>query len=229
MAGNKREETKQRLVDAAFALFEAHGYDQVTVDQIAAAAGVSRRTFFRHFKSKERVVFPFTDLRLDLFREAIRAMAKNVPPTLDDLQAVYGFVAQNWIENKERMLRSRRIVSQSSVLLTYDQLVNVKWERAIGLELDGSAIESTPPGEPDPVPTLRSRIIAGMLVGTMRPVFERWYECEGRFDLIAAGNRALELAIEGLKALEGDKLDLTDIDAPGPRISSDRLSLNVSE
>jgi AcrR family transcriptional regulator len=198
MASERREETRRRLVEAAFALFEAHGYDQVTVDQIAEAAGVSRRTFFRHFPSKEKVIFPFTELRLDLFRKVIREQTTSTPPSLDDLKRIYSFVVQGWIDNKDRMLRSRRIVAQSSILLVYDQLVNVKWERAIGLELDGADID---PDDPEPLPSLRARIAAGMLVGTMRPVFERWYECEGKFDLVEAGNQALEFAVNGLKSV----------------------------
>lgn len=53
--------TKERLVTAAFELFAAHGFDQTTVDAIAARAGVSRATFFRHFPTKEEVVFPDHD------------------------------------------------------------------------------------------------------------------------------------------------------------------------
>ncbi|CAN5154635.1 MAG: TetR family transcriptional regulator [Nocardioides sp.] len=53
--------TKDRLVAAAFELFSADGFDQTTVDAIAARAGVSRATFFRHFPTKEAVVFPDHD------------------------------------------------------------------------------------------------------------------------------------------------------------------------
>jgi AcrR family transcriptional regulator len=49
---------KERLIDAAFALFAEQGYEQTTVDQIAERAGVSRMTFFRAFPSKEDVIFP---------------------------------------------------------------------------------------------------------------------------------------------------------------------------
>ncbi|TIC86717.1 TetR family transcriptional regulator [Nocardioides sp. GY 10113] len=50
--------TRARLVEAAFRLFADQGFEQTTVDAIAAEAGVSRTTFFRSFASKEAVVFP---------------------------------------------------------------------------------------------------------------------------------------------------------------------------
>ncbi|CAN5462843.1 hypothetical protein BH11ACT8_BH11ACT8_03730 [soil metagenome] len=48
----------ERMVDAAFALFDEQGYDATTVEQIVERAGVSRSTFFRAFGSKEDVIFP---------------------------------------------------------------------------------------------------------------------------------------------------------------------------
>ncbi|GLI26206.1 hypothetical protein ARHIZOSPH14_04480 [Agromyces rhizosphaerae] len=55
-AGGRRARTRQRLMDAALELFERQGYDATTAAQIAAAAGVSEMTFFRHFASKERAL-----------------------------------------------------------------------------------------------------------------------------------------------------------------------------
>lgn len=49
---------RERLIEAAFALFEDRGYERTTVDEIAEQAGVSRATFFRTFRSKEDVIFP---------------------------------------------------------------------------------------------------------------------------------------------------------------------------
>ncbi len=53
-----RAEVRRALVDAALTLFATHGYDETTVDDIAAAAGVARRTFFRYFRGKEDAVSP---------------------------------------------------------------------------------------------------------------------------------------------------------------------------
>ena len=48
--------TRERILDAALDLFERHGYDATTTAQIAAAAGVTPMTFFRHFPTKESVL-----------------------------------------------------------------------------------------------------------------------------------------------------------------------------
>jgi AcrR family transcriptional regulator len=61
----------------ALDLFERHGYAAVTVDQIAAAAGVSHMTFFRHFTSKERVLLddPFDPV----LAAAVSAQPRRLP------------------------------------------------------------------------------------------------------------------------------------------------------
>lgn len=53
----KRDETHQRIYETAMRLFQEHGFDQVSVAQIAAEAGVSVPTFYAHFPSKEYIVF----------------------------------------------------------------------------------------------------------------------------------------------------------------------------
>jgi AcrR family transcriptional regulator len=50
------EDTHQRIYDTALGLFQEHGFDQLSVGQIAAAAGVSVPTFYAHFQSKEHIV-----------------------------------------------------------------------------------------------------------------------------------------------------------------------------
>jgi AcrR family transcriptional regulator len=53
-----RAEVRRDLVAAAVELFRTRGYEDTTVDDIAAAAGVGRRTFFRYFRSKEDAISP---------------------------------------------------------------------------------------------------------------------------------------------------------------------------
>ncbi|MGO4777637.1 TetR/AcrR family transcriptional regulator, partial [Lysobacter sp. 2RAB21] len=51
----KRQHTRDRIAQTAFELFETHGYDAVTMDQIAIAADVARGTLYNHFAVKEAV------------------------------------------------------------------------------------------------------------------------------------------------------------------------------
>src|ERR1700761_530259 len=61
-----------RLAQAAFDLFNERGYEQTTVDDIAERAGLGRATFFRHYRSKEDVIFPDHDRLLDQVRGRLR-------------------------------------------------------------------------------------------------------------------------------------------------------------
>src|ERR1700679_2624901 len=52
----KRRETRQRIAEAGLRLFLEHGFEGVTLDAVAAAADISRRTFFHYFDSKEDIL-----------------------------------------------------------------------------------------------------------------------------------------------------------------------------
>ena len=56
LRARKKARTEQAIVDAAMRLFGQQGFAATTVDQIAAAAGIGRRTFFRYFPAKEDIV-----------------------------------------------------------------------------------------------------------------------------------------------------------------------------
>jgi AcrR family transcriptional regulator len=56
--GGPPVDVRGRIATAARELFAAQGYDRTTVEAIAERAGVGRRTFFRHFRSKDDVIFP---------------------------------------------------------------------------------------------------------------------------------------------------------------------------
>ena len=61
----KRQHTRKQLIGAAVRLFDQKGYEQTTVAEIASAAGVSTKTFFNYFASKDELLFPHLSRRVD--------------------------------------------------------------------------------------------------------------------------------------------------------------------
>ena len=76
----KRRQTLQRITDSALRLFAQNGYEATTLDAIAAAAGISRRTFFYYFKSKEEILAAWQKGLPEAFRAAILAESSNQTP-----------------------------------------------------------------------------------------------------------------------------------------------------
>jgi AcrR family transcriptional regulator len=77
----KRARTRQAVIDAAIELFERQGYDETTVAEIAAAAEIGARTFFSYFASKEELLFPESDARVDATLDAIAHRDPDDGPT----------------------------------------------------------------------------------------------------------------------------------------------------
>ncbi len=81
--------TKRALADAAVDLFIRQGYEETSIEEIAAAAGVSRRTFFRYFPTKEAVILePMVD-DINQFVERLEARPRD-ESILDSLLVVSG-------------------------------------------------------------------------------------------------------------------------------------------
>jgi AcrR family transcriptional regulator len=74
-----RAELRRDLVAAAVELFHARGYDDTTIDDIAAAAGVGRRTFFRYFRSKEDAISPDHEAALTRIADVFEAAHPTEP------------------------------------------------------------------------------------------------------------------------------------------------------
>ena len=81
---------QERLVTAAVSLFRQHGYDSVTVTDIAEKAGLTRRSFFRHFSDKREVLF--ADSRMNM--PGITRLVEEYPPDVTAREAVLGALAQ---------------------------------------------------------------------------------------------------------------------------------------
>ena len=79
------EPARQRLQQAAVELFCERGYDQTTTAEIAARAGVTERTFFRHFPDKREVLFDGQAI----LRELLTVAIAKAPVTLQPLEVLY--------------------------------------------------------------------------------------------------------------------------------------------
>lgn len=114
----------------ALRLFSARGYDETTVEQIAEAAGVSSRTFFRYFDSKAAVVWYAFDAEVTALRDALHAVSPDVPLMEAIRHAVVSvnrYTATDVPELRGRMqLISSVPALQASAALHYDG-----WERVV--------------------------------------------------------------------------------------------------
>ena len=82
--GRWEPDSRGRLQEAALALFAEHGFDQTTAAEIAARAGLTERTFFRHFADKREVLFGGAAI----LEERILSGVIGAPPTAGPLEAV---------------------------------------------------------------------------------------------------------------------------------------------
>ena len=109
-AGRRPSTSRQDVARAALDLFARQGYDDTTVDEIAAAVGVSRRTFFRYYDSKREVVWGEFDAELvrlrhqldeapddqpmmDVLRRAVMATNRFGARELDELRIRIGLIS----------------------------------------------------------------------------------------------------------------------------------------
>jgi len=112
--------TRRALVDAALELFADRGYDATTTGAIAEAAGVSPRTFFRYFPTKESVLF-FGEYE---FIRSFAGVLQCQPPTVSDLDAMrasFVLLAPGAARLRKRIERYRKAVGSSLVLRGREQ------------------------------------------------------------------------------------------------------------
>jgi AcrR family transcriptional regulator len=83
----KSQATRERIAGAALELFASQGYAETTIDQIATAAAVGRRTVFRHFATKEAILFDHLVVRREAAVQLLRDRPATEPP-LVSLHAV---------------------------------------------------------------------------------------------------------------------------------------------
>ena len=113
--GRWEPDARGRLAKAAMELYAEHGFEQTTVAEIAARAGLTERTFFRHFADKREVLFYGMEWLRDLLARAV-ADAPASATAMDAVGAAFEAAAAMLQENPERVRLRDAIVSANAEL-----------------------------------------------------------------------------------------------------------------
>ena len=120
----QRLETRRTLAEHALRLFHEQGFDETTVEEIAAAAGVSQRTFFLHFATKAAAAFPDHEERVTSFSERLGNGAEVRNPLLHLCQ-----VLSSGLDTSSPMRRTRyRLLDEVSALRDEDARTDRDYE-----------------------------------------------------------------------------------------------------
>ena len=160
----KRRETHQRIADVGLKLFILNGYDATTLDAIAAGAGISRRTFFYYFKSKEDVLMAMQGAG---FPQALRPTILEESPDTPPLKAVRNCILKlvERYETKESVTVDR-LLRSTEALYVRKQALFVEMEQSL---FEGM-LELWPSAESPEA--LRVAAMTGM--GALRLAMDKW-------------------------------------------------------
>ncbi len=170
MRARKRRQTRERIVNAAVQLFSAKGFDTVTVDEIAATADVSKRSFFDYFPTKEDVIFAWQDDFGKVLAAAIAARPARESPVRTVEEALTACLAT---AANPASLAVDRLIRSTPALRERDY---VKYAR-----LEQTLAESLMVREKSARGKLRAQLLAAIVIAGMRLGNEQWYR-EGKTD-----------------------------------------------
>ena len=190
----KKSQVRQALIASALELFRDRGFDETSIDDIAAKANVSRRTFFRYFATKDEVIFVDRRTNLVAFRALLAADRPGEPLSLGVMRA-WTFIAQQYADNRDTMLPTQQMIQAHPLLrgreLDYDR----EWEQAM--------VDEIARRQADKHSSDRALVLGGAIMGIARAVFRQWaHELGGKGDLVASSRSALEFLMPLLKTVE---------------------------
>jgi AcrR family transcriptional regulator len=183
----RRIEAMRRIQAAALDLFEARGYDQVTVEEIAAAAEVGPATVYRGFGGKERIVL--WDEYDPMIFDALAARLPGRPVGEAMLEALIESLDRVYAEDRARILRRARLILAQPAIAAGAAAGHAELRRGLAAVLRGTGAVR---GE------LEADVIAAALAGALAAAVEHWVRGDGRVALRHALRRALRsLALLG--------------------------------
>lgn len=178
------EATHRRIYDAALDLFEEHGFDNVSVGQIAKAARISVPTFYAHYPSKEHVIMQVPSA------EDIDALMSSQPASLTVAERILG-AAPIWFE---KFMHEDRLLTRWQIIATTPSL------RARAAEFERTAaglVADALPTESQVSPTSAERIVVRAYLAAFTEGMLAWADAGGTTDV----QEELATAFAALKGL----------------------------
>ncbi len=161
----QRLETRRALAEQALQLFRDKGYDETTVEEIAAAAGVSKRTFFLHFPTKAAAAFPDHEERVADFVGRLGDGAKHRDPLRHLLD-----ILLTGLGSDSPMRRTRyQLLATVAALRDEDARTDRDYEEAVARFLQqrwGTSVEAR----------VRAHAVANAVLGVVRASLIAWSE-----------------------------------------------------
>jgi AcrR family transcriptional regulator len=181
----------ERLGVAAVELFADRGYEDVTVVEIAERAGLTKRTFFRHFADKREILFRGQDAYREMFADAIaRAPAEASP--MEAIGAALAAFAAGFADDRREFLAKRQaVIAANSDLKERDLLKAAALTAAMADALVARGV--TPP---------TANLAANIGALAFADAFQRWLQPGNRKSMTKLAEQALrhlDTAIEGLR------------------------------
>lgn len=186
-----KRQVRQSLVDSAMRLFARQGFEATTIDAIADAAGCSRRTYFRYFATKEAVVFPRRQERLEAFGVALGLRLQDAPP-LQAVREACLAMAEDYSEHADQELTRRRVVQTSPTLMASELQIYETWETTIA--------DAVTRRRSSAKRRRQARLFAAATLGVLRTTLREWYAGECSKNLMTLGRQAFELLEAGFDA-----------------------------
>lgn len=163
--GRRRSTTREDIADVAIDLFATRGFADVSVDDVAHAAGIARRTLFRYYASKNAIPWGDFDAHLRQLRELLDGIDPDAP--LGD--ALRGaLLAFNTFDEGEtaRHRRRMRVILQTDELQAYSMTMYAGW-RGVIAEFVARRVGAAPTD-------LRPQTVAWTMLGVALSAYEHW-------------------------------------------------------
>ncbi|MEM6531815.1 MAG: TetR family transcriptional regulator [Myxococcota bacterium] len=169
----RSERTKEALARAAVELFAERGYEETTIDDIVERAGVSRRTFFRHFPSKADPAMHHWDLWLEALKTGL-AERTNSESVFESIAAVLKDSVSVFLAPGEFVLENMKVIKRTPALRRHPRAFLDRYTRVLARFIKGRL--------PDR-PAVLSEIMAAAIMAAVMHAQWEWVESDGTHDL----------------------------------------------